>query len=177
MNMIALSKHLSWYLRHAPIKLLPGGWYPISTLLIDLNNSGFKATIAHLKECVETDNKKRYSFDETGTLIRANQGHSNQVDLLLEPIEPPEVLYHGTATRFMESIMEHGLRKGERHHVHLSESAPTAEIVGARHGVPVVLVVESKIMHADGHKFYLSANGVWLVDSVPPKYLGVEDDV
>ena len=107
-------------------------------------------------------------------MIRANQGHSVEVDLQLEEREPPEVLYHGTVERFLPSILAGGLNKGRRHHVHLSKDVETARKVGARRGKPVILKVDAGRMHGDGHKFFVSANGVWLTDSVPPSYLSRE---
>ena len=122
-------------------------------------------------ECVETNDKQRFAFDASGEMIRANQGHSAPVDLQLEEREPPEVLYHGTVERFLPSILDEGLNRGKRHHVHLSKEMVTARKVGARRGKPVILKVDAGRMHRDGHKFYLSANGVWLTDAVPPGYL------
>jgi len=107
----------------------------------------------------------------TGELIRANQGHSVEVDLQLEEREPPEFLYHGTVERFLPSILEEGLVRGKRYHVHLSKDLETARKVGARRGKPVILHVDAGRMHREGHKFLLSANGVWLTDTVAPAYL------
>ena len=122
-------------------------------------------------ECVETNDKQRFSFDDTGDLIRANQGHSVAVDLQLQEHPPPEVLYHGTAERFLASILTEGLKKGKRHHVHLSKDAETARKVGARRGQPIILQVNVGKMHAEGFTFFLSVNGVWLTDSVPAAFL------
>ena len=170
-----VSKYLSKYLRHAPdelgLTLQPGGWVPVDDLLSAAGRHGFPISYDELVECVETNDKQRYSFDGTGDLIRANQGHSVEVDLQLERREPPEVLYHGTVERFLPSILAEGLDKGRRHHVHLSKDLETARKVGARRGQPVILEVESGRMHRDGHKFFVSANGVWLTDAVPPGYL------
>jgi len=124
-----------------------------------------------LDEVVAQNNKQRFSFDPSGTLIRANQGHSTPVDLQLQPAEPPPVLYHGTARQALPSIMQSGLSKMRRHHVHLSSDMETARRVGARHGAAVVLKVDAQAMSGDGYTFYLSDNGVWLVDSVPPRYI------
>jgi putative RNA 2'-phosphotransferase len=124
-----------------------------------------------LDEVVARNNKRRFSFDPTGTLIRANQGHSVAVDLQLEPVEPPAVLYHGTGHGAVEPIRREGLRKMARHHVHLSSDRETARAVGARHGRPVVFMVNAAAMRSAGHLFYRSDNGVWLVDHVPPEYL------
>ena len=131
----------------------------------------FSLTRAELDEVVAKNSKQRFSVDETGTRIRANQGHSVEVDLQLAPAIPPDVLYHGTGHRAVESIRRDGLRKMARHHVHLSRDVETAQKVGARHGRPVVFAVAAAAMHGAGHVFYCSENGVWLVDEVPPEYL------
>jgi putative RNA 2'-phosphotransferase len=153
------------------LTLRPGGWVPVDDLLAAANDHGFSISYDELVECVETNDRRRFSFDETGDLIRANEGHSVEVDLQLEEREPPEVLYHGTVERFLSAILAEGLIKGKRHHVHLSKDVETARRVGARRGKPVVLTVDAGGMHRDGHKFYLSDNGVWLTDAVPSKYL------
>ena len=132
---------------------------------------GFPINYDELIECIETDDKKRSSFDETDDLIRANQGHSVEVDLQLEEKQPPDVLYHGTVERFLASIMAEGLKKGKRHHVHLSKDTETARKVGARRGKPVILQVDAGKMQRLGFKFFLSINGVWLTDSVPAAFL------
>jgi putative RNA 2'-phosphotransferase len=174
-RLTSVSKYLSKYLRHAPdelgLTLQPGGWVPVDDLLAAADRGGFPITFDELVECVETNDKQRFSFDITGELIRANQGHSVEVDLQLEQREPPDVLYHGTVSRFLASIMAEGLDKGKRHHVHLSKDVETARKMGSRRGQPIILVVNAGRMHRDGHQFFRSANGVWLTDSVPPGYL------
>ena len=144
---------------------------PVDDLLTAAEKNGFPISYDELVDCVETNDKQRFAFDETGDLIRANQGHSVEIDLQLEEREPPETLYHGTVERFLPSILEEGLIRGKRHHVHLSRDVETARKVGARRGKPVILKVDAKRMHQDGHKFFLSMNGVWLTDAVPPGYL------
>ena len=124
-----------------------------------------------MDEVVATNDKKRFSFSPDGQLIRANQGHSVEVDLGLVPVEPPELLYHGTMERFLDSIREKGLLRGNRHHVHLSADRETAARVGQRRGRPVVLVVEAGRMHREGIAFFRSENGVWLTDAVPANFL------
>ncbi len=124
-----------------------------------------------LNEVVATNDKQRFSFDSDGSRIRANQGHSLSVDLELAPFEPPELLYHGTVDRFLESIRREGLTRQARHHVHLSADRDTARRVGMRRGRPIVLVVEAGRMHRDGTPFFRSENGVWLTESVPPQFL------
>jgi len=174
-RLIIVSKYLAKYLRHAPhelgLTLQPGGWVSIDDLLAATRKHGFPISYDDLAECVETNDKQRFAFDVSGELIRANQGHSVEVDLQLEEREPPETLYHGTVERFLPSILEQGLVRGKRHHVHLSKDEETARNVGARRGNPVILKVDVGRMHKDGHKFWLSSNGVWLTDAVPPVYL------
>ena len=144
---------------------------PVDDLLAAARRHGFPISYDDLAECVETNDKRRFAFDVSGELIRANQGHSAPVDLQLEEREPPQTLYHGTVERFLPSILNDGLVRGKRHHVHLSRDVETATRVGARWGKPVILKIDAGGMHRDGHKFLLSANGVWLTDVVPPGYL------
>ncbi|TAE54334.1 MAG: RNA 2'-phosphotransferase [Nostocales cyanobacterium] len=176
-RLVKISKFLSKHLRHTPeeigLKLAPGGWVFVDELLAACAKHKFTITLAELQEVVNTNDKKRFSFDETFTLIRANQGHTTEVDLKLSPIVPPEILYHGTGKKSVESILQTGLSKMSRHHVHLSSDIHTAKIVGARHGKPVVFVVNSQEMSQDGYVFYLSDNGVWLVDHVPPYFINI----
>lgn len=164
------SKFLSLVLRHKPeeigITLDKHGWADVKDIL-----RGVGLTSEELKHIVDTDEKMRYSFNEDGTKIRANQGHSVNVDVELTEMVPPNTLYHGTAIKFINSIMEYGLIKGSRQYVHLSKDVKTAIKVGKRHGDPVVLMVDCAAMAEDGYKFYLSANGVWLTNSVPVKYI------
>jgi putative RNA 2'-phosphotransferase len=154
------------------LTLQPGGWVPVDDLLAAARRHGFPISYDDFAECVETNDKQRFAFDVSGELIRVNQGHSAPVDLQLEEREPPETLFHGTVERFLPSILRDGLVRGKRHHVHLSKDVETATKVRARRGKPVVLTVHAGRMHQDGHKFFLSANSVWLTDAVPPKYLG-----
>ena len=145
---------------------------PVNELLAAAARHGRSISREQLEEVVATNDKKRFSFSPDGLLVRANQGHSVEVDLGLVPIEPPELLYHGTVERFLDSIRAKGLVRGNRHHVHLSADRDTAARVGQRRGRPVVLVVEAGRMHRDGHRFFRSENGVWLTETVPPQYLG-----
>jgi putative RNA 2'-phosphotransferase len=169
------SKFLSLVLRHDPekigLELDSAGWAPVDELLSRCCAHGVIITVEELRSVVANNDKKRFSFSEDGLLIRANQGHSIDVELGYQPVPPPEILYHGTSERFLPSIREQGLIKGRRHHVHLSAQIETAKKVGARHGKPVVLRVEAGRMQEDGSLFYLSANQVWLTEHVPVSYL------
>jgi putative RNA 2'-phosphotransferase len=168
-----LSKHL----RHAPgeigLTLDAGGWVAVEELLSAANSHGCPLTRDELNEIVITSDKQRFAFDETGDRIRANQGHSIEVELQLDPVEPPPFLYHGTAEVNLPAIIQNGLLRMRRHHVHLSSEVETASRVGSRHGKPVVLAVAAGKMAANGYQFFVSANGVWLVESVPPEFLSV----
>jgi len=176
-RLVRVSKFLSLHLRHQPadlgLTLEPGGWVPVADLLAGASRRGFVITPDELAEVVRASDKQRFALDPTGTRIRANQGHSAEVDLQLEPAEPPAVLYHGTADRFLDAIRRDGLLKMARHHVHLSPDSATAGKVGLRHGRLALLEVDAAAMGAGGYTFYRSANGVWLVDAVPPEYLRV----
>ena len=174
-RLVRISKYLSRHLRHQledlGLTLAPGGWVAVDELLKASARKGFPITRADLDEVVAGNDKQRFAFDAIGTRIRAHQGHSVVVDLDLEPAIPPAVLYHGTGQRSVESITQQDLRPMSRHHVHLSTDLPTAQKVGARHGRPVVFAIDTAAMRHAGYTFYCSANGVWLVDSVPPQYL------
>lgn len=174
-NFDKLSVFISLVLRHNPdaahITLDKHGWADVDELLRGINDTGRKINMDILEEIVATDNKQRYSFNEDRTLIRANQGHSIPVDVELEERKPPEFLYHGTADRFLKSILSEGLKPMSRLYVHLSIDTDTAAKVGKRHGKPVILKVHSGEMHKNGIKFYLSENGVWLTKKVSVKYL------
>lgn len=174
-RLIRISKYLSKHLRHEPeglgLTLAPGGWVGVDELLAACARNRFVFSRADLNEVVEKNSKQRFSFDDTGTRIRANQGHSVEIDLQLEPSAPPDALYHGTGHRVAPIIEREGLRRMSRHHVHLSPDVETARSVGARHGRPVVFGVDAAKMREAGYTFYCSVNGVWLVDEVPPEYL------
>jgi len=132
---------------------------------------GVTITREELDEVVEKNDKQRFSFDESGTRIRANQGHTTEVDLELVAVEPPAVLYHGTPSQNVPAIRVSGLLKMARHQVHLSADVETATRVGSRRGRAVVRTVESAAMHAAGVVFYRSGNGVWLCDTVEPRFI------
>jgi putative RNA 2'-phosphotransferase len=174
---VRVSKFLSLVLRHEPetagLALGPGGWVMVADLLTGAAGAGCPFTRDELAAVVAACDKQRFALDETRTRIRANQGHSADVDLGLSPAEPPEELFHGTAERNLTDVLRDGLSRMARHHVHLSLDSATATKVGARHGKPVLSVVDAAKMRAEGHVFYRSANGVWLVDRVPPEYLRV----
>ena len=174
---LRISKFISLVLRHEPAKanlaLEPGGWVRIEDLLAGASAAGLRFTREELESVVAACEKQRFAIDDTGTKIRANQGHSAQVEIEFQAAEPPAELFHGTADRFIQAILSDGLLKMARHHVHLSPDADTARKIGSRHGRPVILVVDAAKMRADGHTFYCSANGVWLVEHVPPQYLRV----
>ncbi len=175
-NKTSLSRFLSLILRHKPwvigITLDEHGWADVDELIPGINHSGREIDMELLEEIVAEDEKGRYSFSEDKRLIRANQGHSIPVDVELEEKCPPDVLYHGTATRFIDSIKEQGIRSMSRLYVHFSLDQDTAVKVGRRHGKPQVLTVDAKRMYNDGIKFYLSHNGIWLTKYVAPEYIG-----
>ncbi len=176
---VQASKFLSLILRHEPAKfgltLDAAGWTTVETLLEACRAHGHTIDRMLLEKIVVTSDKQRFSFDETGTRIRANQGHSVEVELGYEPASPPHLLYHGTATRFVAAIRAEGLSKMARHHVHLSADAATARAVGGRHSKPAVLAIDAAGMARDGFAFFLSANGVWLVDHVPARFITIPD--
>jgi len=171
-----ISKYLSYILRHKPesigIKLNKNGWCSIDELIE--KTTEFELTKPHLKLVVKNNNKQRFTFNLNGTMIRANQGHSIDIDLDLKPQTPPKRLFHGTAIKSLKSIKKKGLTKQNRQYVHLSESMSIAWDVGCRHGKPVILFIACDKMIKDGYKFYKSKNGVWLVDRVPTKYIDNE---
>jgi putative RNA 2'-phosphotransferase len=174
-SIVATSKLLSYVLRHRPdsigLTLDEHGWAAVDELLACLAAQGKPVERALLDRVVADNDKQRFAFSPDGTRIRASQGHSIAVDLQLQQAEPPAVLYHGTASRFLKSILASGLRAGARHHVHLSADVQTATRVGARHGFPAVLLVDAARMRTDGIAFYLSDNGVWLTADIKPTYL------
>jgi putative RNA 2'-phosphotransferase len=166
------SKFLSYLLRHKPealnLTMDSQGWVSIAEII---KNSAQPVSYEQITKIVRLNNKQRFELSNDGSRIRASQGHSIDVDLQLAPQEPPETLFHGTAEDRVEQIRTQGLIKGSRQHVHLSPDPDTARTVGQRHGRPVVLRVKSGEMQAAGHLFYLSKNGVWLCDHVPPEFL------
>jgi putative RNA 2'-phosphotransferase len=176
-DVVRTSKRLSCVLRHRPasigITLDAAGWVAVEELLPALAAHGLRLSRADLDAVVAGNDKQRFAYDETGTRIRASQGHSVAVDLGYEAAAPPAELFHGTVDRFLPAILAEGLRPGRRHAVHLSPDVATARSVGRRRGRPVVLRVDAAGLAAEGARFTRSANGVWLVDAVPPRRLTV----
>ena len=174
-SLTSLSKFVSLVLRHEPqrigLTLDAQGWASVEELLAAAARHGTALTREKLERIVAENEKQRFAFSGDGQWIRARQGHSVDIDLGLTPQIPPEVLYHGTATRFLDSIRATGLEARSRQHVHLSRDAATAQHVGQRHGKSIVLKVRAGQMHAAGHAFYLSENDVWLTADVPPEFL------
>ena len=178
---VRISKYLSKHLRHQPerlgLELLPGGWVEVNKLLAAASANGFEISLADLQQVVATNDKQRFAFNESGDLIRANQGHSIEIDLQLPVQTPPNTLYHGTHVKAITAILESGLQKMSRHHVHLTTDLNMAFKVGGRRGESVLLAIDTLAMIADGYSFYRTENDVWLVDAVPPKYLTQLDRV
>lgn len=174
-ELVRVSKFMSLVLRHKPeeinLSLDDNGWASINELIDKTRESNIPLTKELIEKVVATSDKQRFRLSEDKMFIRANQGHSVNVDLDLQPQIPPDKLYHGTATRFLESIMNDGLVKKSRQHVHLSPNIETATKVGKRHGKPVILEVDAGKMARDGFTFYQSDNGVWLTESIPVSYL------
>ena len=174
---VKISKFLSLILRHNPDKigltLDENGWANAADLLEKSARNGNIFTLEELTEVVATNDKKRFAFDESNARIRASQGHSIAVEIGFEEKIPPPILYHGTAEKNLDSITKNGLSKMARHHVHLSSETETARSVGKRYGSPVILQIDAARMAAEDRKFYVSANGVWLTDEVPPQFLKI----
>lgn len=175
-NLTSTSKYLSYILRHKPdeigLELDAQGWASLEELLQKANSYGGSLTRAIIEKIVATSDKKRFAISDDGHFIRAVQGHSTEaVSINFEELVPPDILYHGTAERFWESILREGLKPGARQYVHLSADQSTALSVGTRHGKPVVLKVNAKLMHGENFKFHQAENGVWLTKSVPAKFL------
>lgn len=174
-DLVRMSKFLSLVLRHKPeeigLTLDENGWADIEDLIRLANQRGTRMTRQLLEQVVSENDKKRFALSKDGLRIRASQGHSVEIDLALASARPPEELYHGTASRFIDSIRASGLHSGNRQYVHLSLDASTATKVGQRHGKPVVLTIRAGEMAAAGHTFFLSANGVWLTEKVPVEFI------
>jgi len=171
------SKALSYWLRHRPdaagLDLDSAGWAPVDRVLAALSRAGLPDKLDALRQLVAASDKQRFELSADCTHIRARQGHSIPIELGLEAVAPPDQLFHGTVERFLASILAEGLKPMARHHVHLSPDEVTARQVGARRGKPIILRIDARRMAADGHEFFLSGNGVWLSERVPPSYLEV----
>lgn len=174
MSLTETSRYIALILRHKPktidIKLNEHGWASVDELINGVSKT-HPLTMEMLEKIVEIDDKQRFAFNQDKTLIRANQGHSVSVDVQLKEAVPPKILYHGTAEKYVASIDQLGLIPKACLYVHLSETVETATKVGSRHGKPVIYTVDAEKMSNDGYAFYISANGVWLIKSVPLEYL------
>ncbi len=174
-NKRKVSKFLSYVLRHNPekigIRLDPAGWTPVDDLLEKAAENGMHISQSQLNDVVHNSEKKRFSFSDDGEYIRANYGHSINVELGYEPKSPPAILYHGTAEGSVNSILRSGLHSANRQYVHLSSDKPSAKQVGSRHGKPVILEIDAGQAYRDGHTFYQSDAGIWLTDTIPPDYI------
>ena len=174
-NLKHISKFLSLVLRHKPetigLQLNENGWANVQELIDKMTASGTDLNIELINTIVETNDKKRFAFNDDKTMIRASQGHSVEVELNLKQVQPPEFLYHGTVSEALDAIREEGLKKMSRQHVHLSNDQETAAKVGSRRGKPIILIINAAAMTTGGYSFFLSDNGVWLTDHVPAQYI------
>ena len=174
-NYQKISRYISYLLRHCPdegnLEMDEHGWVDVDRLINHLRKTYRDFCKKYLDEIVRSDNKQRYSFNSDYTKIRANQGHSIEVDLQLINQKPPKYLYHGTGIKYVDSIEKNGICKQSRQYVHLSNNTKTAQDVGKRHGAPILITILAEKMFEDGYEFYLSDNKVWLTDYVPTKYI------
>lgn len=172
-----ISKILSLVVRHQPeyldIKLDNSGWADVTEIIAAMNRKGILVNQTIIEEVVKLNDKQRFVLNSDHSLIRANQGHSVEVDLELKPVVPSDELFHGTTDKFIDSIFASGLQKQDRHHVHLCENIQTAIAVGSRRGKPVLIKIDAATMYREGFSFYVSPNGVWLTDEVPADYLSI----
>ena len=175
MSSQSTSKLLSYWLRHQPeaggLTLDANGWTSTPSLLVALQRHGVPHTLDDLQALVESSDKKRFELSSDESHIRARQGHSVAVEGDWSSATPPDVLFHGTPTRFLPAILAEGLKPMKRHHVHLSPDIATAAVVGARRGDTAILEIDCAAMVAAGHAFFVTGNGVWLTDAVPPAFL------
>jgi len=174
-DLVRLSKFLSLVLRHDPkvagVTIDRGGWVDVESLISGAKQAGVTLDRDLLRQVVEHGEKKRFTLSGDGQRVKANYGHSIDIDLDLDPREPPEALFHGTARHLLEGIREQGVVRAGRRYVHLSGDETEAEAVGRRHGEPVVLKIRARAMHEDGFEFFLSESGIWLTRTVPPHYV------
>ena len=179
-NITLISKFLSLVLRHQPeligIDLDQQGWVDVAVLIKQLNKHDIVIDLALLDHVVETNSKKRFAFSDNKEHIRASQGHSVSIDLGYLAQTPPDILFHGTGEKSVALILNTGLEKRTRQHVHLSQDLKTAIEVGRRHGKSVVLIVDAAAMYAEGYSFYLSENNVWLTDHVPVQFVSLRNE-
>ncbi len=172
---VRISKTLSYWLRHKPddanLTLSADGWASVDDVLVALRGQSLPGDIDTLLEVVETNDKQRFELSPDLSQLRARQGHSVEIDLALSASVPPAVLFHGTVARFLPPIMSEGLSKMRRHHVHLSADEQTARRVGSRRGDAVILIIDAETMHREGMTFFVTSNGVWLTERVPPQFL------
>ncbi|UTW62161.1 RNA 2'-phosphotransferase [bacterium SCSIO 12741] len=173
-----ISKLMSLVLRHQPeyigVQLDEEGWLSIDELLAGMKRKGIRVDRKLLEEVVRTNDKQRFKISEDGNYIRANQGHSIEVNLDFVSTTPPEILFHGTVDRFIPAIRKEGLKRMSRNHVHLSADMQTAQKVGSRRGKPVLLRIKAADLFASGQPFYLSHNGVWLTQNISPEFIEFE---
>lgn len=179
MDMTAKSKHLSYWLRHKPeeigLRLDHGGWAEVDDLLHKAAEHGFSYTLEDIIALSRPTDKLRFALTDDHSRIRAVHGHSvPYVDLGYTPVKPPDVLYHGTATRYLDSILKKGIHSAERQYVHVSPDQKKALSVGSRHGKPVLLKIDARAMHEQGFPFYFSENGIWLTPEVPVGFFSVQ---
>jgi len=174
-----ISKFLSLILRHEPqavgVELDESGWTPVDHLLVKMNEAGTFIDRELLEQIVRNNPKKRFAFSDCNTLIRANQGHSIDVELGYDPVEPPQFLFHGAATKDLKKIRSNGLKKMKRHDVHLNSATEPCIAIGSRHGKPTVLKIAAKEMYHAGFQFFRTPNDVWLTNNVPPEFIAFED--
>lgn len=173
---VKLGKYIAYILRHGAtqenVEIDKEGWVSVEALIAKAQEEGYNCNIEDVRHVVETNSKKRFQFNEGETFIRAVQGHSSDaVNISFAETVPPDVLFHGTATQFLESIMSGGIKKMNRQYVHLSSNIDTAHSVGQRHGKVIILNIDAARMHKEGIKFYLSENGVWLTEYIDSKYI------
>lgn len=180
-NLVGISKFLSLILRHQPetigLTLDANGWADLDELIAKARAHGRRLDEAVIREVVASNDKQRFALDDVGRRIRANQGHSVSIEIGLQPLAPPDVLFHGTATRFLEAIRREGLKPMNRQHVHLSLDLDTAVNVGSRHGKPLVLRVRAAELATAGQAFFRSENGVWLTTAIAPAFIEIVDPV
>ena len=169
------SKFLSYILRHNPgaldLTLEPGGWADVDTLIERARADGQSLSRSRLRHVLDAGDKTRFTLSDDGTKIRANYGHSIDVNLDLTPTPPSGPLYHGTARHALSSIRDDGLTPQSRQYVHLSPTREEARTVGQRHGPPVVLSIDAPALHEAGHTLYRSTDTVWLTRHVPPSFI------